>query len=467
MNGKKMRYSLGAMLLGVAAVAAVAGVGAFCVRNRETSPAETAAAAPVERSSQIPGQHVACGWSTAADPRQAVREAAQKARAALNGEPVAYLLVAPTVHYDTTVVLDEVKKQFGEKAKIHGLTSAMGVMTNDGLHMSPNGAIGLLAVAGAADMRYGVAGVKLNDFATLEEAGSEAMRRAIRDANPASNTPPNIVLMTGTILRGDEAKVLAGIAAVVGENTPVLGGNAGNEVQNGKWRQFTKNEVFRDGLVLTAVFTDRKVGWAFESGFRVTDKEGIVTRSKGKTIYEIDNKPALDVYDRWLGGKLYETIKSRGLGEAPMFTSLHPPAKEIKGKQGQINYVISRIVPSPESLESKTLQLFVGIEQGSKIRLLSGNWQTMLNRAERAPRLAMIQGGIRENQAAFGVMFFCKLASKVVPESELPKLPLLTRNALGDAPFLGVITIGEQGPLPGFRSVSAHLAESLIVVGKP
>jgi hypothetical protein len=464
-NKKWKSKSLSAILL---AIVAVAGLGAFYARNRETSlPDATTGAALLEHSPQTPSKHVACGWSTAADPRQAVIEAAQKALATLNGETVSYLFVAPTVHYDTAVILDEVKKQFGQKAKIHGLTSSIGVMTNEGFHRGPNGALGLLAVASGADMRYGVAGVKLSDFATLEEAGSEAMRRAIRDAGPAGSAPPNIVLMTGTILKGDEAKVIQGIAAVVGENTPVLGGNAGDEIQDGKWRQFTKNEVFRNGLVLTAIFTERKVGWAFESGFRVTDKEGVVTRSQAKTIYEIDNEPALDVYDRWLGGKLYETIQRKGLADAPMFTALHPPAKEIKGQHGQINYVISRIVPSQESLATKTLQVHVGIEQGSKIRLLSGNWQTMLNRAERAPHVAMIQGGIRESQAEFGVMFFCKLASKVVPESELPKLPLLTRSALGDAPFLGVITIGEQGPLPGFHAVNAHLAESLVVVGKP
>ncbi len=465
MDGKWKSKSLCAILL---VLVVVAGLGAFCAHNRETLPPKAATgAALVEHGQRAPGTHVASGWSTAADPRQAVIEAAQKALATLNGEPVSYLLVAPTVHYDTAVVLDEVRKQFGEKTKIHGVTSSVGVMTNEGFHRGPNGALGLLAVAGRADMRYGVAGVKLSDFATLEEAGSEAMRRAMRDADAAGSDPPTIVLMTGTILKGDEEKVIKGIVAVVGENTPLLGGNAGDEIQDGKWRQFTKKEVFRDGLVLTAVFTSRKVGWAFESGFRVTDKEGVVTRSQGKTICEIDNEPALDVYDRWLGGKLYEVIKSRGLGEAPMFTALHPPAKEIKGQHGQINYVISRIVPSQESLANKTLQVHVGIEQGSKIRLLSGNWQTMLNRAERAPHMAMIQGGIRESQADFGVMFFCKLASKVVPESELPKLPLLTRSALGDAPFLGVITIGEQGPLPGFHAVNAHLAESLIVVGKP
>ena len=64
-------------------------------------------------------------------------EAARTIRAALHGEPVAYLLVAQTVHYDTAVVLDELKKQFGATAKIHWVTSSIGVMTNDGFHRGP------------------------------------------------------------------------------------------------------------------------------------------------------------------------------------------------------------------------------------------------------------------------------------------------------------------------------------------
>ena len=183
MNGKWKSNSLGAILL---AIVAVTGLGAFIARDREAPPPDTTTATlPPEQGVQASGRHVASGWSIAADPREAVIEAARKAQAVLNGAPVSYLLVAPTVHYDLAIVLDEVKKQFGKKAKIHGVTSSIAVMTEEGLHRGPQGALGLLAVADQADMRYGVAGVKLSDFATREAAGSEAMRRAIRDADPA------------------------------------------------------------------------------------------------------------------------------------------------------------------------------------------------------------------------------------------------------------------------------------------
>lgn len=260
---------------------------------------------------------------------------------------------------------------------------------------------------------------------------------------------------------------MAGIAQVVGEETPVLGGNAGDERQDGKWRQFTRDDVFADGVVLTAMYADGHVGCTLETGFRATDKEGVVTRSEGKTVYEIDGRPALDVYDQWLDGKFYDLVRKQSLGEAPLLTSLNPLSKEVRGRQGQVHYLISRMVPDEKSVAGKCLNLHVPIEQGSRIRLLSGNWQTMLNRCERGPGQAMIRGGIRPREAAFGIVFFCKLATKTIPETELPKIPLLTANALDGVPFLGVITIGEQGPMPGFQNVNAHLAESIVIVGQP
>jgi hypothetical protein len=436
------------------------------LQARVSPPAAEAEGRSADRPADRP-QHAGCGWSTAAEPRAAVAEAAGKARRMLGDKKASYVFVAPTVHYDVASIRDEVVRQFGPQVRIHGTTSSIGVMTAEGLHRGSAGAVGLLAVADDAQVRCGVSGVRLKDFAALEEAGAEAVRRAVADAGMPAESRPNIVLISGTILRGDEARVMAGIAQVVGEETPVLGGNAGDEVQDGKWRQFTRDDVFTDGVVLTALYASGKVGWTLETGFRPTDKEGVVTRSDGKTVYEIDGRPALDVYDQWLDGKFYDLVRKQGLGEAPLLTSLNPLSKEVRGRQGQVHYLISRIVPDEASISGKCLNLHVPIEQGSRIRLLSGNWQTMLNRCERGPEQAMIRGGIRPQEAAFGIVFFCKLAAKTIPASELPKLPLLTANAFEGVPFLGVITIGEQGPMPGFQNVNAHLAESIVIVGQP
>src|SRR4029077_2805051 len=101
----------------------------------------------------------------------------------------------------------------------------------------------------------------------------------------------------------------------------------------------------------------------------------------------------------------------------------------------------------------------------SRVQLFSGTWQTILNRAELAPRNSLIQGDIARSDGMFGALFFCAGAYNCIPATERPKLPLLVNNAIGDVPFLGMMTVGEQGYIPGVRSVSANLVESMVTVG--
>jgi hypothetical protein len=220
------------------------------------------------------------------------------------------------------------------------------------------------------------------------------------------------------------------------------------------------------GVVLTAVFTKVKVGWAFEHGFRITDKEGLVTSAEGKTIREIDHRPALDVYNEWLNGNLYEAIKTNDFFGIVRFTGQNPLCKVLKGKEGQVGYVTSHPLPNKDSLTDKYLPVAAAIETGSTVRLFAGTWQTILNRAEYLPTKALIQGELTLRECSWGVLFFCRGASKIIPPTELPKVPLLINNAMEKVPFIGLITGGEQGPVPGIRNVHANLAECMAVVGK-
>jgi hypothetical protein len=260
-------------------------------------------------------------------------------------------------------------------------------------------------------------------------------------------------------------KMLDGIAAVVGPDVPVLGGNAGDEKFDSSWTQFTQKGMYHEGLVLTAVYSQRKLGWAFESGFRITDKSGVVTKSDGKTIYEIDHRPALDVYNEWLNGALMDYIHKSGHYDIAAFTAQYPLCKVLRGPSGQVGYMTSHPVPKEADMGPKTLPVYALIEEGSRIQLFSATWQTILNRAELAPANALIRGDIPRNDGLFGMLFFCSGAYYSIPASERPKLPLLVGNAIGDTPYLGVFTVGEQGYIPGVRNVSANLVESMVTVG--
>jgi hypothetical protein len=450
---------------------AIAGIIFLQYRTKiqEKVPAPVGASpatAVTTRTAGIP-RSTGCGWSVADDPRQGVRQAVLAARAGIGSSTPVYAFVTTTSGYDHSVVLDELKKDLPPQVKIHGATSAFGVMTNEGLHKGKVGAVALLLIA-STDVTFGVSSVNLADFSDPEKAGKEAILQAYRDAGVPQTLRPRVILMTGTKARPDQMKVLNGIAQVVGTNTPVIGGDAADDQNKEGWRQFTRQTLHQNGLgvVLTAIFTETKVGWSFEHGFRITDKEGTVTRADGKVIQEINHRPALDVYNEWLNGKLYEAIKTKDFYGIVQFTGQNPLCKVLKGKEGQIGYITAHPLPSKENLVNKYLPVAAAIETGSTVRLFAGTWQTILNRAEYLPAKALIQGEMASRESAWGVVFFCRGASKVIPASELPKVPLLINNSIEEVPFVGLITGGEQGPIPGIRNVHANLAECMVIVGK-
>ena len=233
-------------------------------------------------------------------------------RARLGGKQPSFVLASFTVLYDRDATIGALRAELGPNVKIHGITSVAGLMTNEGLHVGK--VVGVLGVADEG-VQFGVGGVDPDQAPSLKDAGKTAILRAIADAGRQPNEKPDLILCAASMRHGGEMKLLDGIASIVGPDVPVMGGNAGDEKSDHHWSQFTRTSTYREGLVLTAVYCKRKLGWAFESGFRITDKTGIVTKSDGKTLYEIDHRPALNIYNEWLNGRLLDFMHSHGTAE--------------------------------------------------------------------------------------------------------------------------------------------------------
>jgi hypothetical protein len=50
-----------------------------------------------------------------------------------------------------------------------------------------------------------------------------------------------------------------------------------------------------------------------------------------------------------------------------------------------------------------------------------------------------------------------------IPEEERSKIPVLVKTAIGDAPFIGTFTFGEQGHIRGVGNLHGNLVNSMIV----
>lgn len=445
------------------AVLGVVGVAAYSFWPK--SPKLTLTPPTADRTATSGRSGVSVGWSVKDDPAEAVAEAVAMARSRLDDTRPKFAYAVYTVGYDPEKVIGEFRRQLESSIKIHGLTSSFGVMTNDGYHRGRVGALAVMLV-GADDLDFGSGLVDLNVAKTPEEAGRNAVLQAIRDAGRSEKDLPDLVIMNGTPRRGDDMEVLDGIASVIGKTTLVIGGTAGNDTNDPTWRQFTRSATQVNGLLLTAVYTNRKVGWAFDSEFKTTDKGGIVTKSVGKTAYEIDGRPALDVYNEWLGGGLLDQIKTLPFVELMKITALNPLGRVLRGDAGQVDLYTLHPAPTPDNFKDRALPLAGAIPQGSEVKLLAATWQTIMNRAENIPRRALLKGAMSPTDALFGIVILCRGAANTLPETELAKIPALTDNVVEGTPFIGVISRGEQGLLEGIRNVNANLVESMLIFGR-
>jgi hypothetical protein len=105
---------------------------------------------------------------------------------------------------------------------------------------------------------------------------------------------------------GMEDDVIAGVSEVVGKQIPIIGGTAGDNLRMLGSYQFANGKVYKDAAIATAISSELKIGFAFGHGYVPTDETCVVTKSDGYTVYELDKKPAGEVYAKMLGIKMNE-----------------------------------------------------------------------------------------------------------------------------------------------------------------
>jgi len=403
------------------------------------------------------------GWSvkgSALDMKLAVTEAVSMLKKSVKRPD--YLFCFATVGCNTKKLINEIHNQLGEKVKIYGGTSCLGVLTADGFHVpsNDNGAVVLLGVA-SDKIKFGVGGISLDQAKTPREAGKIAITRAIEDAKKRpGKDKPTIIFMTAA--PGNEEAILEGIADVVGKAVPVFGGSSGDNDITGKWSQFANENVYSNGLALTAVYTDLKVGWSYEAGYLRTKEQAILTKAKGRVIYEIDGKPAAEVYNKWLNGALNDFMVKGG--NVLMRTTFFPLAKVIRGSRGETYYL--SIHPLSIDMPQKSITVFANVATGESVSLLRGNWELLLNRSFSTPTQACARGNIAKDEGSFALYIFCAGTMLAIPRDEMPKMPLLISDVIGRTPFIGTFTFGEQGYLPGVGCSHGNLVASMVIFGK-
>ena len=446
-----------ALILGVVAVVTFFSGGVSSgipVFQPTPAPASTPLALPQESLVQA-----GYGWSADQNEVAAAKEAVESMQAQMQEDHPDWMMVFSSIDYDEQAVMDALRNEVGPDTKIVGITSWQGVMTSDNWHTGP--ALAVLGIS-SSEITFGVGVTRIAE-GEGRQAGQEAVRLAMQDADKAETDAPKIILINGTI--GQEEDILKGIGDVAGADVPVLGATAGDNDLTGEWRQYGNGQAYPDALLVTAIYTDLKVGYMFSSGlgYLRTDKQGKVTRAEGRTIYEIDNRPAADVYNEWLGGEIDDELTNeetniiqRGI--------LDPLAVAVAGDTG-ITYYLT-VHPIFINFPERSLTSVAVIEEGQTISIMRGSAEAHALRPPLVIRQARAIGEIEENEVAAGIVLSCACTHMVLGDEGVQNIIPAMSAAFGGAPFIGAFTFGEQGPVPGVGNRHQNLIQNVLIFGK-
>lgn len=243
------------------------------------------------------------------------------------------------------------------------------------------------------------------------------------------------VLSDGLSVNGSE--LVRGLNSVLPESVVVTGGLAGD---GDRFEQtwMIKDGTPQSGFVCAAgLYGERvRVGHGSMGGWDIFGPERTVTRSDGNVLYELDGRPALELYKEYLGER------ASGL---PATALLFPLSLRTESSNGES--LVRTILAVDEETQSMT---FAGdIPEGARAQLMRANFDRLVDGASGAALMA--RNGDKDGVQTLALAISCVgrrlvLGERTEEETEatLDVLPAGTQQ-------IGFYSYGEISPLTSGR----------------
>ena len=245
------------------------------------------------------------------------------------------------------------------------------------------------------------------------------------------------ILSDGLQVNGNE--LVKGMKSKSGK-VGITGGLAGDGTDFNNTFVVKQNELLSGQVVAIGLYGEAlQVGYSSKGGWNSFGIEREVTKSEGCVLYEIDNKPALELYKSYLGPKA-EDLPSAGL--------LFPLSIRVQKDQQPLVRTILNINEEDQSL------IFTGdIPTGSYARLMKGNADRLITGAEDSAKTVYKVSG---EESDFALLISCvsrRLVLKQLVEEEVE----VVREVLGSRPVLsGFYSYGELAPFDNDHECQLH-----------
>lgn len=287
--------------------------------------------------------------------------------------------------------------------------------------------------------RFRCAEVKLPDAAHSREAGA---------ALAAELDQPGLthvfVISEGLNVNGSE--LVRGLTSRLPAGVAVTGGLSGDGDRFGQtlvWLERSgTTSAPSEGKVIGIGFAgDRlRVGCGSVGGWDAFGPERLVTKSQGNVLFELDGRPALELYKRYLGDHA---------AALPASALLFPLSLRAPGSSQPVVRTILRVD------EREGFMTFAGdLPMGSSVRLMRSNFDRLIDGATDAAKAGL--RGLGDDEPGLAILVSC-VGRKLVLKQRIEEEVESVQEVLGPGAVLcGFYSYGEIAPFVSESRCELH-----------
>ena len=376
------------------------------------------------------------GQSTEASTEKAVEQAFAAARAQAGVSQADMALVVFTAeHMRDRERLRNAVSHASNQAVVVG-SSAAGILTGEG---EVEGSHGIAVLALAGDQLQANAFL----FESLRGHDAEAGVRIAKLTRPGPDS--NLTLLMPDSYNGQAQEMLQAMQREIGYS-PVIGAGSSESGVAGATFQLCNDQV------ATNAVAGLHLSGSFESFIDITQgcqpitEPLAITRSDGNIIYEINHRPAFDVFTSVLKGPLLEDLR-----RALMYVFVGLPADRRRNTVGGGEYLVRNIIGLDS--EKKIIGVADEVAEGQAMIFTLRDGQRA--RDDLGQMLQRQTQRLAGKKPAFGVYFNC--CARGASLYGIPGIDTAyIRQMLGDFPLIGMFGGYELAPLGGANHLFAY-----------
>ncbi|MGD8523131.1 MAG: FIST N-terminal domain-containing protein [Desulfobacterales bacterium] len=267
---------------------------------------------------------------------------------------------------------------------------------------------------------------RLNIFDGEGKTSYQVGQSAAEWAKTVYDNPALMVVTAGLFTNGDQ--IVNGITDTMDRQVPLFGGRSGDDLRRQETFVFSASKTISNGVV-ALIFDQSTIDL---QGIAVSGWKGIgtpktITKAEGNIVYEIDNEPVLDMYNKYLN--IGDDI---GLALEYPLLLLRDDGTFVMRVSATLN-------------EDKSMVYGGTMPEGSKVRFSMPPGLEVIDHA--IEQVSAFHQQIPKSDAI--VLFSCKarhMALGPMVEDEISAV-----HKLWEVPMVGFFTYGEIGPVPQGR----------------